>query len=80
MSLNMSICVMGHRLRQNDTNISEIYTGRPIYTSDVQYIYPTSDIHTRLWLEQGLGQGLGLGLGQGYRMSDIDIGYWMSDI
>ena len=49
---------MGRRLRQNDTNISEIYIGRPIYIyrmsdiyirrpisiSDVQYLYWTSNI------------------------------------
>ena len=56
---------MGRRLRQNDTNNSEIYVGHPISISDV--------------LGQGQGQGLGLGLalglGQGYRTSDIDIGH-----
>ena len=36
---------MGHRLRQNDTNISEIYIGHPIYISNVRYLYPTSDIY-----------------------------------
>ena len=76
---------MKRRLRQNATDVSEIYIGRPIYIQ-----YPTR-------LGQGLGLGLelglwlGLGLGQGYRTSDIDIGrpiyildvqyiYWMSDI
>ena len=39
----MWLC-MGRRLRQNDTNISEIYIGCATYISDVQYIYPTSDI------------------------------------
>ena len=38
---------MGHRLRQNATNVSEIYIGRPIYISDVQYRYPTSNIYIR---------------------------------
>ena len=33
---------MGHRLKQNDTNISEIYIGRPISTSDIRV--PISDI------------------------------------
>ena len=37
------IC-MGRHLRQNDTNISEIYIGCPIYILDLQYIYPTSEI------------------------------------
>ena len=36
---------MGHRLRQNDTNISDIYIGRPISISDVQYLYRTSNIY-----------------------------------
>ena len=35
---------MRHRLRQNATNVSEINIGRPIYISDVRYIYPTFDI------------------------------------
>ena len=38
---------MRRRLRQNATNVSEIYIGRPIYISDVQYIYLTSDIYIR---------------------------------
>ena len=33
---------MGRRLRQNATNVSEIYIGRPIYISDVHIQYPTS--------------------------------------
>ena len=43
---SLAIC-MGRRLRQNDTNISEIYIRRPIYISDVQYIYQTSNIYIR---------------------------------
>ena len=69
---------MGRRLRQNDTNISEICIGCPISISDVQYLYPTSDIYIRhpsisdvryLYPTSDI-----LGLGQGYRTSDIDIG------
>ena len=30
------------RLRQNASNVSKIYIGRPIYISNVQYIYTTS--------------------------------------
>ena len=45
--LVMMLYVMRRRLRQNATNVSEIYIGRPIYISDVQYIYPTSDIYIR---------------------------------
>ena len=41
--LNKNI-TMRRCLRQNATNVSEIYIGRPIYISDVQYIYQTSDI------------------------------------
>ena len=43
---------MGSRLGQNDTNISEIYIGHPIYIyiyigrpisiSDIRYLYPIS--------------------------------------
>ena len=38
---------MRRRLRQNATNVSEIYIGRPIYISDIRYINPTSDIYIR---------------------------------
>ena len=38
---------MRHRLRQNATNVSEIYIGRPICISDFQYIYRTSNIYIR---------------------------------
>ena len=34
-------------LRQNATNVYEIYIGRPIHISDVQYLYPMSDIYIR---------------------------------
>ena len=34
----------GAPFETNYTNCSEIYIGRPIYISDVQYLYPTSDI------------------------------------
>ena len=30
------------RLRQNDTNLSDIYIGRRISISDIRYIFPTS--------------------------------------
>ena len=33
---------MRRRLRQNVTNVSKIYIGRPIYISNVLHIYPTS--------------------------------------
>ena len=36
---------MACRLRQSDTNISEVYIGRPIYIPDVRYLYRTSDIY-----------------------------------
>ena len=76
---------MGCHLRQNDTNISEIYIGRPIYIyigcpvyiSDIRYLYPTSDIYIRPLIYNTrlrLRQRLGLGLGQGYLMSEIYIG------
>ena len=82
-AVNLTIS-MGRRLRQNDTNTSEIYIVHPTYISDIQYLCPTSDIYigrpiysTRLRLGQGLRQG--------YWTSDIDIGcriyiYWTSDI
>ena len=44
MYMKYSLSHMGRRLRQNDTNSSEIFIGRPIYISDVRYLYPTSDI------------------------------------
>ena len=46
VAVGRGICMRG-RLRQNDTNVSEIDIGRPIYISDVQYRYPTSDIYIR---------------------------------
>ena len=69
-----------HQCFQNLYRTSNIYIGRPISISDIQYIYRTSNTYircpiysTRLWL----GQGLGLRLGQGYRTSDR---YRTSDI
>ena len=65
------------RLRQNDTNISEIYIGHPIYISDVRYIFQTSDIPA---LALPLALALAevryciLDVGYRYRMSDIDFG------
>ena len=81
---------MKRRLRQNDTNISEIYIGRPIYISDVQYLYPTSDIYFRRRISLPKALAL-LKSGIVYQTSDIYIGrpknildirkiYWMSDI
>ena len=35
---------MRRRLRQNATNVSKIYIGRPIYISDVGYRYGKADI------------------------------------
>ena len=71
-------------LRQNATNLSEIYIGRPIYISgrpiyisgrpiyvfDIRYLYPTSDI-----------PALALALAEvGYCISDVRYRYWTSDI
>ena len=34
----------GAPLRQNDSNVSEIYIGRPISISHIRYLYATADI------------------------------------
>ena len=70
--------IMGSRLRQNDTNASEIYIGHPISISDVRYLYRTSGKQ----YPTSARAGLGLGLGQGYRTSDIDIecGIYILDV
>ena len=61
---------MRGRLRQNATKVSKIYIGRPIYISDVRYLYPTSDIPT-----------LALTLAEvGYCISDVGYRYWTSNI
>ena len=65
---------MRPHLRQNATNVSEIYIGCPIYISDVRYLYPTSDI-----------PALALAIAESgivYRTSDIDIGHpiYISDV
>ena len=58
------------RLRQNATDVSEIYIRRPIYISDVRYLYPTSDI-----------PALALALAEvGYCISDVGYRYRASDI
>ena len=69
---------MGHRLRQNDTNISDIYIGRPIYISNVRYLYPTSNIQyptsararARARARAGISD-----VGYIYRTLDIYIGH-----
>ena len=79
---------MRRRLRQNATNVYEIYIGRPIYiyrTSnmyirrpisilDVRYLYPTSDIPV-------LALALALALAEvGYCISDVGYRYRTSYI
>ena len=59
---------MRRRLRQNATNVSEIYVGLPIYISDIRYLYPTSDIPALALAEVG------------YCISDVRYRYWTSDI
>ena len=54
---------MGRRLRQNDTNTSEIYIGRPISISDVRYA------RARARARAGISD-----VGYRYRTSDIYIG------
>ena len=80
---------MERHLRQNDTNISEIYIERPIYISDVQYLYTMSDIQyptsarTRARTRARVGMSdIGYryetsNVGYRYRTSDIDIGRWI---
>ena len=69
--LNKNI-TMRCRLRQNATNVSEIYIGRPIYIYDVKYIYRTSDIPAL---------ALALALAEvGYCTSEVGYRYWTSNI
>ena len=74
---------MRRRLRQNATNVSEIYIGCPIYISDVQYIYPTSDIQYPTSARASARARAGISdVRYRYRTSDIDIGrrIWYPDV
>ena len=65
---------MSGRLRQNATNVSELYIERPIYISDVRYLYPMSNI-------PALALALALALAEvGYCISDVGYRYWTPNI
>ena len=80
---------MGCRLRQNNTNTSEIYIGHPIYIyrtssiyigrpisiSDIQYLYRTSDTQYPTSARARARARTGVSeFRYRYRTSDIDIG------
>ena len=71
-TLGRPLYSMGRRLRQNDTNISEIYIGRPLYISDVRYQYTMSDIQYPISARARARARAGI--------SDVGYIYWTSDI
>ena len=67
-----------HQCFRNLYRASNIYIRRPIYISDVQYIYPTSDIYIR---HPGTYiRHLGTYIRRPISISDVRYIYWTSDI
>ena len=70
-----------HQCFRNLYRTSNIYIGRPIYISDIQYLYPTSDIPAL-----ALALALAFALAKvGYCISDVgyrysDVGYRYPDV
>ena len=76
---------MSYRLRQNSTNVSEMFMGLSIYVLDVQYVYIMSNVYNERLISISNVRYLCLSPSPcpsrvGYCISDIGYRYRTSDI